>query len=57
VVFHPIRLATSLGPSPDGLFPALMLNKPMEVFFTKLPQTLAFCRAKFYREQPRLSAT
>jgi hypothetical protein len=29
----------------------------MDVFFTKLPQALSLCRTKFYREQPRLSAT
>ena len=29
----------------------------MDVFFTKLPQALSFCRAKLYREQPWLSAT
>jgi hypothetical protein len=35
----------------------LILNKLMDVFFTKLPQALSLCRAKFYREQPRLSPT
>jgi hypothetical protein len=29
----------------------------MDVFFTKLPQTLSLWRAEFYREQPWLSAT
>jgi len=28
----------------------------MHVFFTKLPQPLSLCRAKFDRKQPRLSA-
>jgi hypothetical protein len=44
VRFHPIRLAASLGcgASPDALSPALILNKLMDVFFTKLPQTLSF---------------
>ncbi len=57
VLFHPIRLAPYFVPSPDALSPALILNKLMDVFFAKLPQALSFCRTKFYREQPRLSAT
>jgi hypothetical protein len=54
VLFHPIRLAASLGLGPAlTLYPALILNKLilnklMDVFFTKLPQALSFCRAKFY---------
>jgi len=56
VLFQVIFL-TVFWPSPDHLSPALILNKLMDVFFTKLPQSLSFCWAKFNREQPRLAAT
>jgi hypothetical protein len=33
------------------------MNKLMDVFLTKLPQTLSFGRAEFYRQQAWLPAT
>ena len=40
-----------------SLSAALILDELVDVFFTKLPQTLSLCGPKFYRQGPRLPAS